>query len=156
MMARRKESPARKKVAKRSQRSRGSKAKTIKKKTNKVGRTKATITRRQSSGSKQSDKNYTVVRLAGTGQYRLDHSSSRKLAEIDSALLKIIEGNEAKHGSDTEFRNKLSEMISLVLKNGKKLNLDDIVPSDFIVPDASMSVKEAKELLNGERLSLLD
>jgi hypothetical protein len=49
-----------------------------------------------------------------------------------------------------EFKRKLTQMLSLVVKKGQPLDDKEIVQSDIILPSADISIEEARKLFTGE------
>lgn len=97
-----------------------------------------------------------VVRIMGQGQYQLDSETISKLNEIDNSIVKLIEESEKPQeetsGIEEKLREKLSQMASLITNNGKEIDSQEIIASDFIVPPADSSIEEVRTLFEGEGL----
>jgi hypothetical protein len=103
----------------------------------------------RASKTKQSS---SVVRIMGQGQYRLDSTTVGELNKIDNTIIKLVEESDSGASSDLEsrFKEKLADMVSLIIRNGKQVDLREILPSDFILPPVDATVKEARSLFRGE------
>ena len=88
-----------------------------------------------------------IVRIATEGQYRLPSAILDQLNEMDDALVASISTYD-----QDEFTSKFSAMINLVRESGEKLELDEILESDVILPYSDITVKEARRLFIGEGL----
>jgi predicted nucleic acid-binding Zn-ribbon protein len=98
----------------------------------------------------------TVVRIMGQGQYQLDGETVNKLNEIDNSIVELIgESDEAQQDSASvqdQFREKMNQLVSLITNNGKEIDPEEIISSDFIIPPADSSIEEARSLFQGEGL----
>jgi PspAA-like protein len=111
--------------------------------------------RRKPSGRASDDQRYSVVRIMGQGQYKLDSATVEELNKIDNTIVKIIENEETKSESgdlESRFSEKLADMISLVTREGKEVEPKEILVSDFILPPIDSTIKETKRLFSGEGL----
>jgi hypothetical protein len=83
----------------------------------------------------------------GHGQFTVDNKTLKKLNEIDNALVQLVRNNRS---DDAQFRNRLVELTTIVEKNGKQLDLKEIIQSDIVLPSADLSIDEAKKFFEGE------
>ena len=96
----------------------------------------------------------------GMGQYKLDSATAGKLNRIDNTIVKLVEeegggqpGDSVGSGDlESRFKDKLTEMVSLITSKGKELDPKEILASDFILPPVDATIKEAKMLFKGEGL----
>ena len=86
-----------------------------------------------------------IVRVQGSGQYRLDSAAQSELAAIDARLVGAIE-----RGAADEAHALLGQAVSLVQTRGVALADDDLSPSDLILPPADASLDEISILLHPE------
>jgi hypothetical protein len=83
-----------------------------------------------------------IVRVMGEDQYRLDDSYRAQIEQLDEAAeVAMNEGDEA------AFDNALQELIQAVRQHGKVIAVEEIVPSDWIIPGPDMTLSEAQERL---------
>ena len=90
---------------------------------------------------------YRIVRIMGQGQFTVDNSTLKRLNEIDDSIVELVSKDRS---DDTEFRNRLTELTSIVETKGKPLDPKEIIQSDIILPSTDLSVDEAKKLFMGE------
>ncbi|MDA8207456.1 MAG: PspA/IM30 family protein [Actinomycetota bacterium] len=83
-----------------------------------------------------------VIRIAGEGLYRVPTSIKPALDALDSAMDTAIEHNEAK-----SFSTCTAQLANLIATSGTKLDENEIVKSDLVVPSQDMTIDEAKQLL---------
>ena len=83
-----------------------------------------------------------IVRIQGSGQYRLDEAALSELASIDARLVAALE-----HGAADEAHALLGQAVSLVQTHGTALPNDALSPSDLILPPADASLDEISILL---------
>jgi hypothetical protein len=83
-----------------------------------------------------------IVRIQGSGQYRLDDAAQSELASIDARLVAAIE-----RGAD-EAQTLLGQAVSLVQTRGAVLPNDALSPSNLILLPADASLDEISTLLH--------
>lgn len=83
-----------------------------------------------------------VIRIAGEGLFRVPTSIKPALDALDSAMDTAIQHNEAK-----SFATCTAQLASLIATSGTKLDENEIVKSDLVVPSQDMTIDEAKQLL---------
>jgi len=106
-----------------------------------------------SANNNDHNDNLTIVRVAGHGQFKVNQSTMNKINEVDNEIVDMLEkdGSNSNDPTDeSQFRNKIEEMVSLITREGKPLDDKEIVQSDIIVPSADLSVEEAKNMFKGE------
>lgn len=85
-----------------------------------------------------------IIRIIGQGQYRIDSSLFDDLNKIDNRIVGYVE-----KGNTKAYRKGLSEMIGIIVSEGKKVPSKEIIESDIIVPPADMSLEEARQVFKG-------
>jgi hypothetical protein len=88
-----------------------------------------------------------IVRLMGEGQWRIDDGLRERLNELDDKALQALERDD-----EQELDGYLEEMAALVRSEGEELPLDDLTPSDIIIPPSDLTLEETRELFEGEGL----
>jgi hypothetical protein len=88
-----------------------------------------------------------IVRVAGTGQYRLPDEHAGALNELDNEAVAAVEA-----GDEERFRQVFGRMIDLVRSKGEPLPDDDLTSSDVILPPPDTSLAEASADFTGEGL----
>ena len=84
-----------------------------------------------------------IVRIQGSGQYRLDGAAQGELVSIEARLIAALERGEA-----GEVQTLLGQAVSLVQTRGVALSNDDLSPSDLILPPADAALEEITALLH--------
>jgi CBS domain-containing protein len=83
-----------------------------------------------------------VVRIHMEDQYRLSDAAVAEMDKLDDAL------NAAMDAGDTAaFSAALNAMLAYVRQNGAKVPLDEIIPSDVILPSEDMTLEDAREIM---------
>jgi len=90
-----------------------------------------------------------IVRVQGSGQYRLAQPEMAELRGIDRQLAEAVRAHDG-----PRFHALLSQMITLVRTQGSRLGPDELVTSETILPPDTLTVEEAAALLHDD--SLLD
>ncbi len=88
-----------------------------------------------------------IVRIATEGQYRLPDDDADRLNELDNEVVKAVEG-----GDKAAFSRLFADMLELVRTDGERVDEDELVESDVILPPADTSFAEAADGFSGEGL----
>jgi PspAA-like protein len=83
-----------------------------------------------------------IVRVQGSGQYRLGVADVQALHELDHRLVGAVHV-----GNEVLAHEVLGEMIALVQGKGSVVGDDELVASDTVLPHDSISVAEVGALL---------
>ena len=88
-----------------------------------------------------------IVRILGEGQFNLPGAVIDDLNDIDNRMVEAVESE-----NEESFRSLLQEMIALVREKGSPLPLDELVESDFILPETDLTLEEAEHIFIGDGL----
>ena len=88
-----------------------------------------------------------IVRIATDAQYRLPDHDAARLNELDNQVVQAVEG-----GDEQTFKRLFGDMLELVRRDGERLDDDELVESDVILPPADTSFAEAADGFTGEGL----
>lgn len=88
-----------------------------------------------------------IVRILGEGQYRLPDGAADTLNDIDGRLEDAV-----RVGDEDAFARELAALVAAVREHGDAVGLDELVPSDAVVPDPDTTLAEARRLLSDEGL----
>ena len=88
-----------------------------------------------------------IVRILGEGQYRVPSGLLDQLNEADNQLVVAAANDDA-----DAFRRLYQEMLEMVRDQGAELPVEELHPSDVILPAPDVDFQEAKELFAGEGL----
>jgi PspAA-like protein len=88
-----------------------------------------------------------IVRISGEGQFELPDEDAARLNELDNRAVNAVES-----GDETGFRELWSQMLELVESDGSRLDDDELVESQVILPPRDISFAEAKGEFTGDGL----
>ena len=83
----------------------------------------------------------------GEGQWRVDDTVAARLNQLDDEVGRAVEA-----GDEAALWRGLQALAEEVREHGQRLDDDELLPSDAIIPPEDLSLEEAKELLEGEGL----
>jgi hypothetical protein len=87
----------------------------------------------------------TVVRILGSGQFRLDDSEIGRLNELDNAVAAAVAA-----GDGTEFDRAFGALVGHVREHGSPVPDGELVTSDHVLPAEDTTLDEAREAFSGE------
>ena len=88
-----------------------------------------------------------IVRILGEGQLVLEKEALGALNELDDELMAAVET-----GEQERFESAMEALLGRVRELGKPLPVDELKPSDFILPSAHSSLDEVRDLLSSDGL----
>lgn len=88
-----------------------------------------------------------IVRILGEGQYRVPDDKVATVQEVDEGLERAVES-----GDEAAFSVALGKLVAAIRELGEPLPVEELVPSDAVVPDADTTLDEARTLLSEEGL----
>jgi hypothetical protein len=86
-----------------------------------------------------------IVRVLGSGQFRLDDDRLGRLNELDNAVAAAVSAGDA-----AGFGSAFSALIALVEQEGTAVPDDELVTSDHVLPARDTTLEEAREAFSGE------
>jgi hypothetical protein len=88
-----------------------------------------------------------IVRILAEGQYTVPSSLLDELNSLDNQLVNSVASED-----EAYFRSLYGQIISLVRSQGKELPVEELHPSDVIIPSEDVSFEEARSIFVGEGL----
>ena len=88
-----------------------------------------------------------IVRILGEGQLVLDKDHLVELNGLDNDLMAAVEAGETER-----FEAAMGALLDKVRQLGTPLPVDELKPSDFILPSAHSSLEEVRDLLSSDGL----
>lgn len=88
-----------------------------------------------------------IVRILGEGQLVLNPAALDELNKLDDDLLTAIHA-----GDEPGFQGAMDSLLARVRELGEPLPVEEIKPSDFILPSADSSLDEVRDLLSSDGL----
>lgn len=88
-----------------------------------------------------------IVRILGEGQLIVQKEDLEQLNKLDEHLIAAV------HSSDeAAFRTAMDQLLARARELGTPLPVEEIKPSDFILPSADSSLDEVRDLLSSDGL----
>jgi phage shock protein A len=84
-----------------------------------------------------------VVRVQGSGQYRLGQAEADDLHALDHQLTDAVQANDS-----SKVHALLGQMIALVQTRGQSIGSGEVVTSEVILPPESVTVEEVHALMH--------
>jgi len=88
-----------------------------------------------------------IVRISGEGQFQLPDEDADRLNQLDNDAVSAVEA-----GDRAKFKQLWGQMLELVNVDGNRLEEDELVESDVILPPRDVSFEEARAEFTGEGL----
>jgi len=88
-----------------------------------------------------------IIRILNDNQYIVPSLYYDDINKIDNEIVRLIAKGDKKG-----FKQKYSELIAIIHKNGIPLDPKTIKESDLIVPPADTTFEEAKRIFVGDGL----
>jgi hypothetical protein len=88
-----------------------------------------------------------IVRILGEGQLTLKPEALDELNKLDDDLLAAVRDSD-----EPKFRTAMDALLARVRDLGDPLPVDEIKPSDFILPSSDSSLDEVRDLLSSDGL----
>ena len=88
-----------------------------------------------------------IVRVQGSGQYRLAEAAIESLRQLDHQLVVAIHAHD-----ERRVQTLLDEMIGLVQAHGSVIGDAELLPSDVILPPDTLTTDEVQALLHDDSL----
>jgi hypothetical protein len=88
-----------------------------------------------------------IVRILGEGQLTLKPEALDELNKLDDDLLAAVRDSD-----EPKFRAAMDALLARVRDLGEPLPVDEIKPSDFILPSSDSSLDEVRDLLSSDGL----
>jgi hypothetical protein len=88
-----------------------------------------------------------IVRILGEGQLIVEPAALDELNKLDDDLIAAVHG-----GDEAAFRVAMDQLLARARELGTPLPVEQIKPSDFILPSADSSLDEVRDLLSSDGL----
>lgn len=88
-----------------------------------------------------------IVRILGEGQLILEKEALGELNELDDTLMAAVQA-----GEQEPFEKAMEALLGKVRELGSPLPVEELKPSDFILPSAHSSLDEVRDLLSSDGL----
>jgi hypothetical protein len=88
-----------------------------------------------------------IVRILSEAQYELPDDQAEHLNELDNRLVDICE-----NGDEAAFLDAWGKLLEFVRSSGRRVDDDELVGSDVILPPPDITMAEAAAEFTGEGL----
>jgi hypothetical protein len=88
-----------------------------------------------------------IVRILGEGQLVLEKDALVELNKLDDDLMAAVQA-----GQSEPFEAAMQTLLAKVRELGTPLPVEELKPSDFILPSAHSSLDEVRDLLSSDGL----
>ena len=86
-----------------------------------------------------------IVRILHEGQYEVEDTLLDELNRLDDALTTALDGTD-----ETAFRSAVAGLLARVREAGTPLAMDDLRPSDAVIPGSDATPGEVRAILTDE------
>jgi hypothetical protein len=84
-----------------------------------------------------------IVRLMGSGQYRLDDAAATQLNTLDDQAVAALQRDD-----EPELDRCLDAMWRMVEAQGEPLPVDELTVSDIVIPPSDLTLEETRLLFS--------
>ena len=88
-----------------------------------------------------------IIRILSEGQFDVPDDAVEGLNELDAQLEAAVESSD-----EQAMAAALSALLDRVRSSGNEVALDTLVPSDLVLPHASATLPEVRDLISGDGL----
>jgi hypothetical protein len=88
-----------------------------------------------------------IIRILSEGQFDVPDDAVEGLNELDERLEAAVESSD-----EESMAAALSALLERVRASGSEVALDSLVPSDLVLPHASATLAEVRDLISGDGL----
>lgn len=88
-----------------------------------------------------------IIRISEDAQYRLDDALRDRLDDLDNRVVATVDARD-----EDQYAAALQSLLAFVREHGDRLDDEELIASDAILPPADLSLSEAAAELNAEGL----
>ena len=88
-----------------------------------------------------------IVRILGEGQFDVPDDDLDGLNDLDDELQSAVEAEDT-----DRFTTALGELLARVREHANPHDLDDLVPSDVVLPGTDSTLEDVRDLLSDDGL----
>jgi hypothetical protein len=88
-----------------------------------------------------------IIRILHEGQYEIQDESLQRLNAVDEDMFAA-----AASANEGRFRQLLDQALGIIRREGRALAVEDLRPSDLVLPSPDSTLEEVRALLAQEGL----
>jgi hypothetical protein len=88
-----------------------------------------------------------IVRVLHENQYELDGDALNRVNALDEQIFQAVVAQDA-----AKYRDLMQQVLAVIRRDGRPLALDDIRPSELILPASDSTMDEVRSLFQQEGL----
>jgi predicted transcriptional regulator len=90
-----------------------------------------------------------IIRIMADNQYRVDDSYLPELDKLDDPVIAALDQGDA-----DGYASALKTLVDFVREHSEVLRLDEVVPSDSILPAPDMTLDEVRALMQSAEVKM--
>jgi hypothetical protein len=90
-----------------------------------------------------------IIRIMADNQYRVDDSYLPELGKLDDPVVVALDQNDA-----AAYASSLKTLVDFVREHGALVPLDEVTPSDSILPAPDMTLDEVRNLMESAEVKM--
>ena len=90
-----------------------------------------------------------IIRIMADNQYRVDDSYLAELDELDDPVVAALDQGDAEG-----YASALQTLVDFVREHGEALAMDEVLPSDSILPAPDMTLEEVRNLMESAEVKM--
>ena len=88
-----------------------------------------------------------IIRVLHEDQYDLQDQALDRVRAVDEQMFAAVEARD-----EPRFRNLLDQALAIIRQSGRVLGVDELRPSDLVLPSPDSTLDEVRTLLAQEGL----
>jgi len=88
-----------------------------------------------------------IVRILHEGQYEISDEPLRQVNAVEEEMFAAVDARD-----EERFRRLLDQVLAIVRRDGRALAVEDLRPSDLVLPAPDSTLDEVRTLLAQEGL----
>jgi hypothetical protein len=90
-----------------------------------------------------------IIRVMADNQYRIDDSYLPELDKLDDPVVAALDQQDAEG-----YASALQTLVAFVREHGEVLPMDEVAPSDSILPAPDMTLDEVRAMLQSAEVKM--
>jgi hypothetical protein len=90
-----------------------------------------------------------IIRVMADNQYRIDDSYLPELDKLDDPVVAALDQQDAEG-----YSSALQTLVAFVREHGEVLPMDEVAPSDSILPAPDMTLDEVRAMLQSAEVKM--